>query len=88
MALRILTQDRGGDIRLDGKLLIVRYPEGDYDVVNRKMKDFWKRLEQALYDEYQVSDTLREGDEFVLAGRIRFECVSVHVLPCDRPLDY
>lgn len=87
MALHLLTIERGtGNVLLNDEMLIVRYPEGDCDVVSTKLPKWEKKLERALYDEYQCSEVLKEGDEFMLRGRVRFECVSFHVLPCDRSL--
>lgn len=86
MALHLLLIDKDRNVRLNGALLIVRYPEGDVDVVNTKMKDLDRNLHRALYDEYQCSEVLREGDEFAFRSRVRFECSGVHVLECDRSL--
>ena len=70
----------GGNVWLQDKILIVRYPEGDYDIVNRKMGGFIDHLHRALYDEYQCSEVLKDGDEFILAGKVVFRCESVHVV--------
>lgn len=87
MALHLLTIERGtGNVLLNGEMLIVRYPEGDCDVVSTKLKDWRDKLHRALYDEYQCSEVLRDGDQFMLQGRIRYECEGVHVTQCDKSL--
>lgn len=79
-----LTTDRDGTVRLAGQLLIVRYPEGDCDVVTRDMDEFWKSLHKALYDEYQCSDVLKDGDEFSYGGKVAYRCEGVHVVMVNR----
>jgi len=69
-----------GDCYLQDQMLIVRYDEGDCDVVNRHMEGFMKHLHHALYDEYQCSDVMKDGDEICLYGRVRFRCEGVHVV--------
>lgn len=86
MALHLLIVQPGGDVTLNGEMLIVRYPAGDVDVVSTKLKDWEQKLHSALYDLYQCSDDLADGDEFMLRGRVRFVCEGVHVSQCDRSL--
>lgn len=80
MAQHHLIAAARGDIWLNDEMLIVRYPEGDCDVINRKMDGFSEHLHHALYDAYQCSDILKDGDEFVLAGKVVFRCSGVHVI--------
>lgn len=69
-----------GDIWLNDEMLIVMYPEGDCDVVNKKMDGFKDHLHHALYDTYQCSEYLAEGDQFFLAGKLIARCEGVHVV--------
>jgi hypothetical protein len=57
-------------------MLLVRYPEGDCDQVSHCNE----KMHSALYDLYQTSDALKEGDAFAIDGRVVFRCVSFHVV--------
>jgi hypothetical protein len=83
MAQHLLLVDPEGDITLNGEMLLVRYPDGDCDVASVLLEGWEEKLLRALYDEYQCSDVLKDGDRFVLLGRIKFKCESYHVVPCD-----
>lgn len=56
--------------------LLVRYPEGDCDTIKGK----GKKMLSALYDLYQTSDALKDGDTFSLGGKPAFMCSGVHVV--------
>lgn len=59
-------------------MLLVLYPEGDCDTVSEPGS---KQMHRALYDLFQVSDTLKDGDCFTLDGCPVYRCDGVHVLP-------
>lgn len=80
MAQHVITSDANGKLELDGDLLIHRYPEGDVDVVSRDNAE--QLLIPTLYDEYQMSDTIKDGDEFVLDGKVIARCEGIHVIAC------
>lgn len=61
--------------RYPDTLLILRYPEGDFDT---RMKSEEAML-HALYDLFQMEDTLRDGDTFTTEFG-RFTCRGVHVV--------
>ena len=84
--LHFLLIEKGGDITLNGQMLIVRYPEGDVDVLNTKLKNLDEKMRRCLYDEYQVSDVLKDGDEFAFRGRVKFACEGIHVVSRERLL--
>lgn len=66
-------------IRLHGELLLHVYPAGDCDVVTyENARDL---LCGALYDAYQCSDELHDGDEFYLRDELVARCEGVHVVP-------
>lgn len=58
-------------------LLIVHYPEGDVNTVSTGPGE---RMHRALYDLYQVNDALKDGDEFLLQGKVVYRCQGVHVV--------
>ena len=58
-------------------ILIVRYASGDVDTVSEDGEN----LHHALYDLYQTSDGLRDGDTFSVDGRIMYRCEGFHVVP-------
>ena len=60
----------------DDTMLIVRYPEGDCDLVHGRDKN----MHRALYDLYQTSDALKDGDEFAIDGEVVYYCEGVHVV--------
>lgn len=65
-------------IGLDGtRLLVVHYPEGDYDTVGPSSRP--ELLHRALFDLYQTDDTFKDGDTFSLDGRIVARCEGVVV---------
>jgi hypothetical protein len=57
-------------------MLLVRYPEGDCDTVSHCNE----KMHSALYDLYQTSDVLKDGDTFAINGRVVFRCYGVHVI--------
>ena len=59
-------------------LLIVRYPEGDCDIIRPTSPR--SMLIRALYDLYQVDDRIRDGDEFVYEGCVVAVYRGVHVI--------
>lgn len=60
--------------------IIVRHQEGDIDTISAT-KPNMAHLISALYDLYQVSDVIKNGDVFSLNGQIIARCVDVHVIP-------
>lgn len=56
-------------------ILIYRYPEGDIDTF---MKDS-RMMHEALYDLFQVTDALSQGDTFETEFGT-FVCDGIHVL--------
>lgn len=70
---KILEHD--GVMYLEGQVMLIQHPEGDYSNVTRDT------LIEALYDEYQCSDTIKDGDQFEFEGSIVAYCSGVHVLP-------
>ena len=86
MATHLLFVEQNGDVTHNGELLIVRYPDGDVDVVNTKLAKWRDKLHSALYDAYQSSEVWKDGDRFALQGRARYKCESFHVVQCDESL--
>lgn len=68
-----------GELHLDDELLFVRGPEGDVLTIDADRPHI-PTLIQALYDEYQCSDTILAGDDFMLNGKVIAKCVDVHVV--------
>jgi len=58
------------------ELLIVRYNEGDVDTISKDGENMY----HALYDLYQTSDALKDGDVFTLDGVAIYKCEGVHVI--------
>lgn len=77
MAKEIKIVRNDGVFNILGEPLIVFYDEGDVDVIGPKSED--RYFHRALYDLYQVSDDIKEGDFFTLDNHKIAECVSVHV---------
>lgn len=72
---KILEKD--GSMYLNGHILLIQHPEGDWDRATRDT------LVEALYDEYQCSDVIKKGDKFELNGKIIAQCEGVHVVPVE-----
>ena len=60
-------------------MLIYRYPSGDIDLVTEP----GEHMHSSLYDLYQMSDDLSDGDTFSLDGVVIYKCEGVHVIPVD-----
>ena len=58
-------------------MLLVIYDSGDCDTVTEP----GERMHRALYDLYQTTDSVRDGDVFCIDGVPRYRCEGVHVLP-------
>lgn len=70
--------NRNGTFYLHDQMLLVFYPEGDCDTVGPKTKK--ALLHRALYDAYQCSDVLKDGDTIALpSGKEIARCEGVHV---------
>ncbi len=68
-----------GVYHLEDEMLIVRYPEGDIDTIGPKSSK--KNLHRALYDHYQCSDVMEDGDQIANSrGRVIARCEGVHVV--------
>lgn len=63
-------------------LLIKRYPAGDVDTICAEHPNM-EHLHSALYDLYQGSKQIKEGDNFELDGKILFKTESFHVVRAD-----
>lgn len=61
-------------------LLIVRYDAGDCDTISKPIQS--NKLHRALYDLYQTSDTLKDGDCFAIDGVVTYKCEGIHVVRC------
>lgn len=57
-------------------MLIAFYDAGDCDTVSRK----GKLMHRALYDLFQTSDALHDGDAFAINNKIAYRCEGVHVV--------
>lgn len=57
-------------------LLICIYPEGDCDTP----KEDGKILCSALYDLYQVDDRIKDGDTFLMYGKVLYRSSGAHVV--------
>ena len=57
-------------------MLIVRYDSGDCDTI----QSIGENMHHALYDLYQTSDTLKDGDEFSIDGTVVYRCQGIHVV--------
>jgi hypothetical protein len=67
---------------LCGDILLVVYPAGDCDVIRGDSPP--EKLHRALYDYYQCSDELKDGDEIALPdGTVFARCEGVHVVRVD-----
>jgi hypothetical protein len=73
----------GYDNRYPNTLLLVRYPEGDCDTVG----DVGENMHKALYDLYQTSDVLKDGDTFSCNNVTIYKCSGVDVIPITYPDD-
>ena len=62
-----------------GVLLLVRYKEGDFDTVTENNE----KMHESLYDLYQTSEHLKDGDTFILNGELVYRCEGVHVVKVD-----
>jgi len=58
-------------------LLLVRYPEGDCNTLTEDGEDLYS----ALYNEYQCNSNLKQGDEFLINGVVKYRCENIHVVP-------
>lgn len=58
-------------------ILLVRYDAGDCDSIVQNDKN----MHSALYDLYQTSDSLKDGDTFSLDGKVVYVCQGVDVIP-------
>lgn len=56
-------------------LLLVRYDAGDYDNVTENNE----LMHRALYDLFQTSDALKDGDTFSINDVVQYICEGVHV---------
>lgn len=73
---------KNGVYYLEGKLLICFYSGGDVDCIGPKSPK--KNLHSALYDHYQTSETMKDGDEIANSrGRVIARCEGVHVVMVD-----
>ena len=79
---KIPTTDMLGDPshehHLNGNLLIARIKGDPCTYFQDNIE-----LMQALYDEYQTNDTIKEGDNFEYEGAILAKTYSFHVVPAD-----
>lgn len=70
---------KNGHYHLCGEMLLIRYKAGDIDFAGPKTSK--KNLHRALYDFYQCSDVMKDGDEILNSrGRVIARCVSFHVV--------
>ena len=82
MAQHVL-QDRHGDLYLGEEILIVMYPAGDCDTISWPFTEprHATQLEKALYDLYQCTEELKEGDTVLLPdGTLFGHTESVHFI--------
>jgi len=70
-----LKDDFGFDASGDTLLLAI-YEAGDCDTVRAN----GKTMHRALYDLYQTSDELHDGDTFAINGEVAYRCDGVHVV--------
>lgn len=74
---------KGDRLYLHGAPLLRFYEAGDCDTIRWPLKseEWVDHLERALYDEYQMSEELKEGDEIALPdGTIFGRCISFHFI--------
>lgn len=59
--------------------LLVVYGAGDCDTVSEP----GELMHRALYDTYQTSEGLKDGDTFSLDGKVVYACSGVHVVEAE-----
>ena len=65
-------------VELPDEVLLVMYEAGDCDVAYGPA-GAESLLHRALYDLYQTSDDIKEGDQFLIDGKVAFYTESFHV---------
>lgn len=68
-----------GELYLGEHLLCTRSHDGDIITIDAERPDM-PLLYSMLYDHYQWDESIKEGDEFELNGRVIASCVDVHVI--------
>lgn len=67
------------ELYVHSKILVVHH-QGDVDTISSSAPNM-KDLVSSLYDLYQVSNNIHDGDQFALHGEIIAKCVGVTVVP-------
>ena len=78
--------DYEGRAFISNELLVIQYPEGDYDVAKAQPADDAQKdgLYSALYDHHQCFTTFKDSDEIYLPDGTFFAFVDgVHVVRYD-----
>lgn len=60
--------------------ILLAHNQGDVSAISASDPNM-KDLVSSLYDLYQVSDHIHDGDQFALHGEIVAKCIDVHVVP-------
>ena len=60
-------------------LLLVYSKQGDVDTVSENDRN----MHEALYDLYQISEYLKDGDVFTIDGNVIYHCEGLHVVKVD-----
>lgn len=69
-----------GMLYVGDQLLIVHHLDGDVDTIDANAPNM-THLVSSLYDMFQTSDAIHDGDYFSLNGKIIAKCEGVHVVP-------
>lgn len=70
---------KDGTYYLEDQIMLIFYRGGDVDTVGTKTSK--KNLHRALYDHYQCSETMKDGDQIANShGRVIARCEGVHVV--------